>query len=74
MIDYLFELESKRYPFYNVIKIDVISNENGIITYRVLIDSKFETGKWIKQEPTRTIRLSELVAEMRDEKIKKILE
>lgn len=74
MIGYLFEIESKRYPFYNVIEIDVISNENDIITYQTLIDSKSEPGKWKKWEPTRTIRLSKLIIEMRDDRINKILE
>jgi hypothetical protein len=73
VIEYLFQIESKRYPFYQVVEIEVISNENDIISYHVCIDSKVSPG-WRKWEPTRTINLSKLVAEMRDDKLKKILE
>lgn len=73
MINYLFDIESKRYPFYQVVEIEIISNENGIISYRVCIDSKISPG-WRKWEPKREIKFYELVVEMRDEKIKRILE
>lgn len=73
MINYLFDIESRRYPFYQIVEIEVISDKDGVIKYRTCVDSKISPG-WKKWEPTREIKFSELVVEMRDDKIKRILE
>ena len=72
MIDYLFELESKRYPYYDIIEIDIVSVKGGIIEYRVHVCSKI-SPEWKKWEPTRKIKIPEIISEYRDYIIDKIL-
>lgn len=72
MIDFLFNLEQKEYPYYDVIEIEIISNINGLVKYRTLICSKIDS-KWRKWEPVSEINLPDFIIENRDFRINSIL-
>ena len=69
----IMEFEQKKLPYFNVSEIEIIKVDNTIVKYRIKISSKYDT-KWSKWEPSSEIDVSKLVTELRDEKLKIILE
>ena len=72
MINYLLDFEQNKYPFYNVVEVDVLSNDNGVIKYKTLICSKIDS-KWKKWEPIQEINISKIIEESRNDKIDSVL-
>ena len=66
------EFEQKKLPYFNVSEMEIIKADNTIVKYRIKISSKY--AKWSKWEPSSEIDVSKLVTELRDEKLKIILE
>jgi predicted RNase H-like nuclease (RuvC/YqgF family) len=69
----IMEFEQKKLPYFNVSEIEIIKADNTIVKYRIKISSKYDT-KRSKWEPSSEIDVSKLVTELRDEKLKIILE
>lgn len=72
MIEFLFEYESKKYPYYDVIEIDIRSFDNGLITYQVRVCSRLDS-RYNKWEPVSEIKVGHLMSYIRDERLKLIL-
>ena len=72
IMGYLFEYEAKKYPYFDVIEIDIRSNTDDFIIYHSKICSRLDP-KWSKWEPKTEVKVSELIGYIRDEKIKSIL-
>lgn len=72
IMEYLFEYEAKKYPYFDVIEINIRSYTDDFIIYESRICSRLDP-KWKKWEPKTEVKVSELVSYVRDEKIKSIL-
>lgn len=68
----IFIIEQKAYPFYDVIEVDIIKVFDGSIEYRTLFCSKYDT-KWNKWSNVKKVKISELIKEIREEKINSVL-
>lgn len=73
IMEYLFEYEAKKYPYYDVIEIDIRSYTDDFIIYQSRICSRLDP-KWSKWESRTEVKVSELISYVRDEKIKSILQ
>lgn len=67
------EYEQKSIPYFNVTEVEIIETSETKVKYKIKISSKYDS-KWSKWEPTHEMDLSKLITELRDEKLKLILE
>ena len=69
ILDLIYEISDKKYPYFIVSTVDIISNDNGIVRYKVEVCSKLEPSKWKRWEPIEEINLIDL----RDKVIEEVL-
>ena len=73
VVNAILRLEDKKYPYYDVIGIEIVNINKEFISYRVEICSR-NSSYWRKVEPIREINISKLIEDERNERIKIILE
>jgi hypothetical protein len=66
------EEEQKNLPYFDVTEIEIIESKDDIVKYRVKISSRYNS-KWSMWEPVNTINTSTLITELREEKLKLLL-
>lgn len=69
----IMDIEQKNYPYYLISEVQITGYTETIIKYRVTICSKLDP-KYKLVSPQRTIELSKLLADYRDNIIEIILE
>jgi hypothetical protein len=77
IINAIIKIEEKNFPFYDINFIEIVKvfmTEKGeMISYRVEVSSRINPI-WKLTQPTREVNMSKLLTEIRDKKIKDILE
>jgi hypothetical protein len=77
IINAIIKIEEKNFPFYDINFIEIVKvsmTEKGeMISYRVEVSSRINPI-WKLTQPTREVNMSKLLTEIRDIKIKDILE
>jgi hypothetical protein len=69
----IMDIEQKNYPYYLISEVQITEYTEKVIGYRVTICSKLDP-KYKLVSPQRTIELSKLLADYRDNIIEIILE
>ena len=69
----IMEAEQKKLPYFDVTEVEIIEYNGSTVKYRVKISSRYDK-KWSMCEPSSEIDVSKLITELRDNKIKLILE
>jgi hypothetical protein len=77
IINAIINLEEKNFPFYDINSIEIVkvsmTDKGEMISYRVEVSSRINPI-WKLTQPTREVNMSKLLTEIRDIKIKDILE
>ena len=69
----LMDIEQKKWPYANINNVDILSDSGEFIEYRVHITSRIDP-KWVLSDSIKKINISEIITEIRDDKLKILLE
>ena len=77
IINAIIKLEEKNFPFYDINFVEIVkvlmTDKGEMISYRIEVSSRMNP-KWKLTQPTREVNISKLITEIRDKKLKDILE
>jgi len=77
IINAIIKVEEKNFPFYDINFVEIVkvsmTDKGEMISYRVEVSSRINPI-WKLTQPTREVNMSKLLTEIRDIKIKDILE